>query len=62
MRNLLISLALVLSLCGVAAGAGPDDATGRWLNQDKDAVISIYKCGNLYCGNITWLKEPVSGR
>ncbi len=58
MRNLLISLILVLCLCGVAVGAGPDDVTGRWLNQDKDAVINIYKCGSLYCGNITWLKEP----
>jgi len=58
MRNLIVSLVLVLCLSGVAVGAGPDDVTGRWLDQDKKAIINIYKCGNLYCGNITWLKEP----
>lgn len=58
MRNLLVSLVLILCLGGTAIGAGPDDVTGRWLNQDKNAVITIYKSGNTYCGNITWLKEP----
>jgi uncharacterized protein (DUF2147 family) len=58
MRNLLISLILALCMCGTAFGAGPDDVLGRWLNQDKDAVITVYKSGDTYCGNITWLKEP----
>lgn len=58
MRNLLISLVLVLCLAGAAIGAGPDDVMGKWLNQDKNAVINVYKCGAQYCGNIVWLKEP----
>ena len=38
--------------------AGGDDILGTWLNQDKDAKIEIFKCGNDYCGKIVWLKEP----
>jgi len=41
-----------------ALAAGPDDVTGRWLNQEGDAAIDIFRCGNLYCGKISWLKEP----
>lgn len=53
-------LAVLISLCcgAGALAAGPDDVTGRWLNQDKDAAVDIYRCGNLYCGKISWLKEP----
>ncbi|MEN6464774.1 MAG: DUF2147 domain-containing protein [Syntrophaceae bacterium] len=58
MRNLLISLILVLCFCGTAMGAGPDDVMGRWLNQEQDAMIEISRCGNLYCGKIIWLREP----
>lgn len=58
MRNLLISLMLVLCFCGAAGGAGPDDVMGRWLSQEQDAMIEISRCGNLYCGRIIWLREP----
>ncbi len=58
MRNLLLSLFLVLCLCGTAVGAGPDDVMGRWLSQEQDAMIEVYKCGSLYCGKIIWLREP----
>jgi uncharacterized protein (DUF2147 family) len=39
--------------------AASDDIAGTWLNQDKDAKVEIFKCGNDYCGKIVWLKEPV---
>ena len=39
--------------------AGSDDIIGIWFNQDKDAKIEIFKCGDNYCGKIVWLKEPV---
>ena len=53
----------ILSLMVVIAAATPlraasDDILGTWFNQDKDARIEIFKCGNDYCGKIVWLKEP----
>jgi len=41
-----------------AVYAGADDILGIWNNQEKDAKIDIFKCGDKYCGKIVWLKEP----
>ncbi|BDD09617.1 hypothetical protein FUAX_20490 [Fulvitalea axinellae] len=38
--------------------AGTDPLIGVWYNQDKDAKIEIYKCGEKFCGKIVWLKNP----
>jgi len=40
------------------AHAGRDDILGLWNNQEKDARIEIYHCGEKYCGKIVSLKEP----
>jgi uncharacterized protein (DUF2147 family) len=34
------------------------DVLGVWLNQEKDAKIEMFRCGERYCGKIVWLKEP----
>ncbi len=41
-----------------ASAAGPDDVLGRWWNQEKEAIIQIYKCSDLFCGKIDWLRNP----
>lgn len=35
-----------------------NDIIGEWLTQKKDGKINIYKKGDKYYGNISWLKEP----
>ena len=52
-------LALAVTIPTAASFAASDDLLGSWLNQAKDAKIEIFKCGNDFCGKITWLKEPV---
>ncbi len=47
-----------LAAASVCSAAGADDILGIWNNQEKDAKIEIVKCGEQYCGNIVWLKEP----
>ena len=42
----------------LAYAAGPEDILGVWLNQEKDAKIDIFKCGEKYCGKVVWLKDP----
>lgn len=52
-------LALVFMAFGQAfAQSNADDVVGVWFNEEKDAKIEIFKCGNKYCGKIIWLKEP----
>lgn len=37
----------------------PADAiVGKWLNEDKDAHVQIYKEDGKYYGKIVWLNEP----
>jgi uncharacterized protein (DUF2147 family) len=32
---------------------------GKWLNEDKDAHIEVYKESGKYFGRIVWLKDPI---
>ena len=35
-----------------------DAIIGKWLNEDQDAHVQIYKEGGKFFGKIVWLKEP----
>ncbi len=48
----------MLAVSSVAYAAFGDDILGVWYNQEKDAKIEIFKCGEKYCGKVVWLKEP----
>ncbi len=58
---LVVLLGSVLTFSGsFAEETKPDDILGTWLieQDDKPAEkIEIYRCGDLYCGKIVWLKE-----
>ncbi len=60
MNKKMIALAciLLLSSAAVSFASGPDDILGIWNNEEKDAKIEIFKCGERYCGKIVWLREP----
>jgi uncharacterized protein (DUF2147 family) len=58
-RNLVATVLLIAVFSFASAfAANPSDITGTWFNQDKDAKIEIFQCGNDFCGKIVWLKEP----
>ena len=52
---------LLLALSASPAFAA-DSITGRWVTEDKDAVVSIGKCGATTCGRIArFLVAPPDG-
>ena len=56
----LVAIAGLLSVAAPAAANGP--INGRWITQDKDAVIAIAKCGANTCGKIAkFLIKPPKG-
>ena len=59
-----VLLGLFLSFSNVSANETvPDDIIGIWLiEEDGEPVekIEIFKCGDLYCGKIVWIKQPDS--
>lgn len=55
----LILAGMMFSLHVMAQEYKADDVCGTWINEDKDAHISIYQEGDKYFGKIIWLKNPV---
>lgn len=56
-------IAAIILFCFVSAGyAGfsgdADSVLGPWYNEEKDARIEVYKCGDKYCGKVEWMKFP----
>lgn len=48
----------MLMIAVTAFATGSNDILGVWNNEERDAKIEIYKCGDKYCGKVIWLKEP----
>jgi uncharacterized protein (DUF2147 family) len=48
----------VLLSAGIAFAENPDAIIGEWYTAEGKSVVEIYKCGELYCGKIIWLKNP----
>ncbi|NTV84282.1 MAG: DUF2147 domain-containing protein [Bacteroidales bacterium] len=62
MKSLLKSLftlaGLFLASMTLAQTQGADAIIGKWLNEDKDAHVQIYKENGKFYGKIVWLNEP----
>ncbi len=59
MKHAIAALSL-LALASPALAADPIE--GRWITEEKDAVITIGDCGKTVCGRITrFLKAPPQG-
>ncbi|OGW45632.1 MAG: hypothetical protein A2Y66_07855 [Nitrospirae bacterium RBG_13_41_22] len=35
-----------------------DAVVGEWYTAEGTSIMEIYKCDDLYCGKIVWLKKP----
>ena len=60
MKKLLMLVAcMTLFMAGNVCAQDADAILGGWYTKDSKALVEIYKCGDLYCGKIVWLKEPL---
>ena len=59
MIRIALSLAgMFLAIFTFAQSPLADDIVGKWLNEDQDAHVQIYKENGKFYGKIVWLKEP----
>jgi uncharacterized protein (DUF2147 family) len=59
MIRIALSLAgMFLAIFTFAQSQSADDIIGKWLNEDQDAHVQIYKENGKFYGKIVWLKEP----
>ncbi len=58
-KGLIALVACMVLLAASSAYASDADAIlGEWYTDKDESIVEIYKCGESYCGRITWLKEP----
>jgi uncharacterized protein (DUF2147 family) len=50
---------ILLVMCVYSQPKNPDAIIGKWLNEDKDAHVQIYKENGKYYGKVVWLNEPL---
>lgn len=62
MKNINFKSLLLLSIFLISgtlyAQSNADKIVGKWLNEEKDGKVEIYKQGDKYFGKIVWLKTP----
>lgn len=39
-------------------GAGPSDILGTWRTDGDESKVEIFRCKEMLCGKIVWLKNP----
>lgn len=63
-QRLILSLSMVVAalLALPAQALAADSIAGRWITEDRDAVVEIKQCGNVTCGRIArFLITPPDG-
>lgn len=63
MRKISILIGCVVAVLATGAQGqdpGADEILGEWLTDKGEAIVEIYRCGEMYCGKIVWLKEPTN--
>jgi uncharacterized protein (DUF2147 family) len=53
-----LALFLIMAMAAPALAVEADSIIGFWSTPDNDAQFEIYRCGSLYCGKISSLREP----
>ena len=51
-------LLLMIPLFSSSLFAQADLVVGKWLNEEKDGKVEIYKKGDQYFGKLVWIKNP----
>jgi uncharacterized protein (DUF2147 family) len=57
-RCLLAVVLLFGSAASPVLAIDEDAIIGEWYTAEREALVSIYPCGEHYCGRIIWLKDP----
>lgn len=55
MKRFLVPLTLALSAAALPAQAtAPSPIEGRWSNPKDSVVVDVARCGNAWCGTVSW--------
>jgi uncharacterized protein (DUF2147 family) len=55
MKQILAKASLVLAACAIPAAASAQSSLeGRWANPHHTVIVNVERCGNSYCGIVSW--------
>ena len=55
MKQILAKASLILAACAMPAGASAQSSLeGRWVNPHHTVIVNVARCGNAYCGIVSW--------
>ena len=58
MKKLVLSIAVgCLALTAPAAAARAQALEGKWANPKRSVIVDVAKCGDAYCGTVSWASE-----
>ncbi len=57
MKAILTKASLVLLALAVPAGAAAQTLEGKWANPKRSVIVRVDKCGNAWCGNVSWASQ-----
>ena len=54
MKRILGKASLVLLAVAAPVAASAHDLEGRWANPKHSVIVRVARCGNAYCGTVSW--------
>jgi uncharacterized protein (DUF2147 family) len=54
MKQILTKLALALLAASAPAMASSQALEGRWANPKRSVIVNVTRCGDAYCGTVSW--------
>lgn len=54
MTRILTKIALALLAATVPVGAAAQALEGKWANPKRSVIVNVARCGNAYCGTVSW--------
>jgi uncharacterized protein (DUF2147 family) len=54
MKRILLSIAAVAVALGASASANAQALEGKWANAKRSVIVHVAKCGDAYCGTVSW--------
>jgi uncharacterized protein (DUF2147 family) len=54
MKRIVLSVAAIAVALGTSSPALAQAIEGKWANQKRSVIVHVARCGDAYCGTVSW--------
>jgi len=62
MKRFILSITAVAVALGAASPAIAQNLEGKWANPKKSVIVNVARCGDGYCGTVSWATAKNRGK